>query len=415
MAMSVVIPFRALRPVRSFVKDVASLPYDVLNRDEARALVSGNAVSFLRVEKSEIDLEPPENEAPDKIFAKARQNLDNLVRQGVIFQEATPCFYIYRQRMGAHEQTGIVGCASVSEYESGRIKKHELTRADKELERTRHVGTVNAQTGPVFLAYRSTECLDRLIEGFKAGSPEYDFTADDGIVHTVWVVSEPAEIRNLGEGLKKLEALYIADGHHRAAAACSVCRSRREGNPHHRGDEPYNFFLSVIFPHDQLRIMDYNRAVRDLHGLDRETFFRKVEEKFEIRPDFSRKSPEAFHHFGMYLDGRWYQLVARENLCDEADPIGSLDVSLLQTHLLEPLLGIQDPRTDQRIDFIGGIRGMEELERLVDAKKFSVAFSLYPTTLEQLMAVADAGLVMPPKSTWFEPKLRSGIFVHSLT
>ncbi len=412
--MSVVIPFRALRPARSFVKDVASLPYDVLNRDEARALASGNPLSFLRVEKSEIDLEPPEGEVPEKIFAKARENLENLLSQGVMIQEETPCFYIYRQRMGDHEQTGIVGCASVAEYESGRIKKHELTRADKELERTRHVDTVNGQTGPVFLAYRSTEVLDRLVEGFKAVPPEYNFTADDGIVHTVWVVSDPTAVRNLAEGLKTLEALYIADGHHRAAAACSVCRLRREYNPDHRGDEPYNYFLSVMFPHSQLRIMDYNRAVRDLHGLDREAFLRKVKEKFEILPDFSRKSPEAFHSFGMYLGGKWHQLVARENLWNEADPIGRLDVSILQTHLLEPVLGIMDPRTDQRIDFIGGIRGMAELERLVDSGNFAVAFSLFPTTLEQLMAVADAGLVMPPKSTWFEPKLRSGLFVHRL-
>jgi len=413
--MSVVIPFRALRPARSFARDVASLPYDVLNRDEARALASGNPLSFLRVEKSEIDLDPPECDVPEKVFARARENLDSLVRQGVVFQERTPGFYIYQQRMGDHEQTGIVGCASVAEYESGRIKKHELTRADKELERTRHVDTVNAQTGPVFLTYRSTDDLDRLVRDFKAASPEYDFAADDGIVHRVWVVSDPTDVRRLEEGLKGLDALYIADGHHRAAAACSVCRSRRENNPGHRGDEPYNFFLSVIFPHNQLRIMDYNRAVRDLNGLDRETFFRKVEEKFEIRPDFSRKSPEAFHSYGMYLDGKWHQLIAREHLCDEADPIGRLDVSILQNHLLEPLLGIEDPRTDQRIDFVGGIRGMKELERLVDSGKFAVAFSLFPTTLEQLMAVADAGLVMPPKSTWFEPKLRSGLFVHRLS
>jgi uncharacterized protein (DUF1015 family) len=227
-------------------------------------------------------------------------------------------------------------------------------------------------------------------------------------------VSDPDDVRNLSEALKALDALYIADGHHRAAAACSVCRSRREANPGHRGDEQYNFFLSVIFPHNQLRIMDYNRAVRDLFGLDKEGFFRRIEEKFEIKPDFNGKSPETFHTFGMYFDGRWYQLIAGKNLCDESDPIGSLDVSILQTHLLGPLLGIEDPRTDQRIDFIGGIRGMAELERLVDSGKFAVAFSLFPTTLEQLMAVADAGLVMPPKSTWFEPKLRSGLFVHSL-
>ena len=412
--MSVVIPFRALRPGRSFAKEVASLPYDVLNRDEARALASGNPVSFLRVEKSEIDVNPPDDVVPEKIFEKAKENLERFVRQGVMLQDENPCFYIYRQRMGAHEQTGIVGCASVSEYESGLIKKHELTRADKELERTRHVDTVNAQTGPVFLTYRAAEEIDRLVEGFKSGSPEYDFTAADGIVHTVWIVSNPEDIRNLAQELRKLEALYIADGHHRAAAACSVCRFRREGNPGHRGDEPYNFFLSVIFPHNQLRIMDYNRAVRDLHGLEKEEFLRKVEELFETRADFTAKSPAAFHSFGMYLDGRWYELTARKNLCDETDPIGSLDVSILQNHLLEPVLGIHDPRTDQRIDFIGGIRGMEELERLVDSGKFAVAFSLFPTTLDQLMAVADAGLVMPPKSTWFEPKLRSGLFVHRL-
>ena len=412
--MSQIKPFTAIRPATHYAPKVAAFPYDVLNAEEARAIGQSNPLSFLHVEKSEIDV-PGYPQVDEKIvFETARRNLLKLLSDKVLFREGKPCFYVYRQTMGSRSQYGIVAAASVKEYEAGSIKKHEYTRADKERERILHVDCVGAHTGPVFLIYRKQEAIDRIVGRIAASSPDYDFTADDGISHTAWTIADDSDIRAIGQAFAQMDALYIADGHHRAAAAAAVAKMRRERTAAPRGDEPYEFFLSVIFPHDQLRIMDYNRAVRDLNGLTREAFLDKVGQAFEVQPGFSRRSPGSVHEFGLYLDSTWYRLIAREGVYDASDPVKSLDASILQDCLLGPVLGIQDPRTDKRIDFIGGIRGMDELERLVDSGRFKAAISVYPVSLDQLIAVADAGKIMPPKSTWFEPKLRSGLFVNPL-
>ncbi len=412
--MSLVVPFRALRPVKSFVSQVAAPPYDVMNCEEAKHFVSGNPLSFLHVEKSEIDV-PDAGEVDDqRIYDRAKANLKGLVGNGILRREEDPAFYLYRQRVGERLQTGIVAGVSIAEYEAGRIKRHELTRADKEQERTRHIDTVGAQTGPVLLTYRRMETIDRLAVRVAARPPEYDFTAGDGVVHTVWVLSDPAEIRDVVKGFAPVESLYIADGHHRAAAAATVARLRKDRNQLDQGEEGYHVLMAVLFPQEQLRIMDYNRAVRDLNGLTAEAFLDRVGQKFMMTKDYAGKSPVRRHEFGMYLGGSWRHLAARKEILRDDDPIAGLDVSLLQEHLLGPVLGIRDPRTDSRISFVGGIRGMAELENLVDGGAYSVAFSLYPPTVGEMMAVADAGKVMPPKSTWFEPKLLSGLFVHLL-
>jgi uncharacterized protein (DUF1015 family) len=412
--MSLVVPFRALRPAKSYVDRVAAPPYDVLNVAEARQIAGANPLSFLRVEKSEIDVPDAKGVDDSRIYERAKANLEELVRREILLREATPAFYLYRQRMGDRLQTGIVGGVSIAEYETGRIRKHELTRPDKERERTYNIDTVGAQTGPVFLTYRGREAIDRLVARVAARPPEYDFTAGDGVAHTVWVIKEPAEIREVTEGFAPVDALYIADGHHRAAAAARVAHLRQSRNPGANEDGAHHLLMAVLFPHDQLRIMDYNRAVRDLNGLAPEAFLKRVGDRFLVSKGFAGKSPVREHEFGMYLGGVWYRLAARAEILQIDDPIGRLDISLLQEHLLAPILGIGDPRTDARIEFVGGRRGMAELEKLVDGGGFAVAFSLYPPTVEQMMAVADAGRVMPPKSTWFEPKLLSGLFVHLL-
>ena len=316
--------------------------------------------------------------------------------------------------MGYHVQYGVVGCINASDYESGMIKRHELTRNDKEADRTCHIDWVNAQTGPIYLTYHASRAIDALVREITSGAPEYDFTADDGITHTAWLVDDDISIGKIMKEFEQLDSLYIADGHHRMAAAATVTRMRREANPAHDGTEEYNRIMAVIFPDDQLKIMDYNRVVRDLGGIDEEAFLANVRERFDVSDDFIRRSPERKGEFGMYLKGAWYRLQMKENTSTPEDPVAALDVSLLQDTLLTPVLGIGDPRTDERITFVGGIRGMHELERLVDSGAYAVAFSLYPTTIEQIMEVADCGRTMPPKSTWFEPKLRSGIFVHLL-
>jgi uncharacterized protein (DUF1015 family) len=385
-----------------------------VNVAEAQDLVRGNPLSFLHVEKAEIDV-PTVNGVEDRrVYERAKENLAALMRQGILVAEKTDVFHLYRQRMGKHVQTGLVACVALAEYETGRIKRHEFTREDKECERTLHIDTVGAQTGPVFLTYRGREEIDRLVERVVARTPEYDFEADDGVEHAVWTLREPTEIREIREGFASVETLYIADGHHRAAAAAAVSRLRSAQNPADRGDEQHHFLLAVLFPHDQIRIMDYNRAVRDLNGLSEAEFLDRIGERFEISDRFPEKSPRRPHEFGMYLNGNWRLLTARTGILVEDDPVAGLDVSLLQENLLRPVLGIRDQRTDTRIEFIGGIRGMSELERLVDRAGFAVAFSLYPPTVGEMMAVADAGRIMPPKSTWFEPKLRSGLFVHLL-
>ena len=412
--MSQIKPFKAIRPTVLYASKVAAFPYDVLNAEEARAIGQSNPLSFLHVEKSEIDVPGYPQVDETVVFETARRNLLKLLSDNVLFREGKPCYYVYRQTMGPRSQYGIVAAASVKEYEAGSIKKHEYTRADKERERILHVDCVGAHTGPVFLTYKKQSGIDRIVNRIAGSPPDYDFTADDGISHTAWTVADDGDIRAIGEAFADIDALYIADGHHRAAAAAAVAKMRRERSRAPRGDESYEFFLSVIFPHDQLRIMDYNRVVRDLHGLTKEAFLEKIGQAFEIYSGFSQRSPGNVHEFGLYLDGAWYRLVAREGIFDPSDPVKSLDASILQDRLLEPILGIQDPRTDKRIDFIGGIRGMDELERLVDSGRFQAAFSVYPVSLDQLIAVADAGKVMPPKSTWFEPKLRSGLFVNPL-
>jgi uncharacterized protein (DUF1015 family) len=413
--MSIVIPFKALRPHRQFVKAVASYPYDVVSVKEAREIVKDNPLNFLHVEKSEIDLQSSIDANDERQYEIAKSNLDKLKERNILFQEKKNCFYIYRQIAGSHAQYGIVAAISLAEYESGEIKKHELTKADKELDRIRHVMAVDAQTGPVFVTYRAQDSIDRMVKKMVGSEPEYDFVSDDGISHTVWVISVERDIAVLKKAFTEVHTLYIADGHHRAAAAAAVRKLKRETNPGGGRNEPYEYVMAVLFPHNQLKIMSYNRAVKDLNGLDEAEFLRRVRGEFLVSDKFAEKSPAQCHEIGMYLGGRWYKLNAKDNSYDKDDPIKILDVSILQENLLKPVLGIQNPRTDERIEYIGGIRGVQELERLVDSDDFAAAFSLYPTSMEQLMAVSDAGKIMPPKSTWFEPKLRSGIFIHLLT
>ena len=413
--MSIVLPFKALRPQRQFAKAVAAHPYDVLSLEEAREIARNNPMSFLRVEKSEIEVPGSLDLGSDRAYRIAEENLKDFIQKGILFRDENPCYYIYRQKMGNHEQYGIAARFSVAEYETGKIKKHELTRRDKELDRTNHVATVNAHTGPVFLTYMAKKSIDSMVEKVIQGEPEYDFTTDDGVAHTVWVISDSALIEDMKAAFASVDALYIADGHHRAAAATAVSKLKRAQNPDRAGDEAYNTMLAVIFPHDQLRIMDYNRVVKDLHGSTVSDFFKNIEKHFIISENFQEKSPGQLHEFGMYLQGNWFKLTARPGSFNDKDSIEVLDVFILQNNLLGPILGIQDPRSDKRIDFVGGIRGMNELEKLVDSGTFAVAFSLYPPTLTQMMAVADDGKVMPPKSTWFEPKLRSGVLVNLLS
>lgn len=410
--MSKVKPFRAYRPPRNLAEKIASPPYDVINSEEAREMAKGNPYSFLHVAKPEIDLPRDVNLYDDAVYSKGAENLRLFIKNGWLEKEAKPAYYIYRQVMGGHGQDGIVCLSSVKEYEEKKIKIHEYTRKDKEDDRTRHVMTQKANGEPVFLTYRSVAAIDGLVNDAKNSQPVYDITTDDGIVHQLWVVDDPKTVKELEGLFSTVPALYVADGHHRTASAVRMGQHLRKETGSTDPEAVHEYFMAVLFPHDQLRIMDYNRVVKDLGGLSKEDFLKKVSEKFDIS-DMKHEKPEASHTFGMYLDGAWHKLSAKKGTFDEKDPIGSLDVSILQENLLSPILGIKDPRTDKRIDFVGGIRGMKELERRV-SEGCAVAFSLYPTTLDQLLSVADAEKVMPPKSTWFEPKLRSGLFVRLL-
>ena len=400
--MSMLRPFRGLRPPRELVQQVACPPYDVVSREEAHAYAQGNPHCFFHVSRPEIDLPPSVDEHAGEVYALGRKNLRDFEQRGWLRRDAEASFYAYRQRMGAHVQLGLVVAASVGEYNRGLIKKHELTRADKEDDRTRHIEELGGNDEPVFLTYRAREEIDALMREAVAGPPEYDFTSEDGIAHTFWVIRGDLN-RRIASAFERVPALYIADGHHRSAAAARA----QAGRP--RPGER-NWFLSVVFPHDQMQILDYNRVVKDLRGLSLAAFLERVRGVFEVEESTSEK-PAALHQFGMFLGGRWYRLTARPDSF-EPTPTGVLDVSILQKNLLGPILGIGDPRTDKRIHFVGGIRGTAELERLVNEGKYQVAFAMFPTTLEQLMAIADAGEIMPPKSTWFEPKLRSGLVLH---
>ncbi len=410
--MPLVKPFTGLRPAAGRADDVVAPPYDVMNAEEARAMVEGRPWSFLHISRPEVDLPEGTDPYSGEVYSKAAENLQHMIEQGVLVRDPEDSYYVYRLTMGSHVQTGLVAAASVDAYDNDRIKKHEFTRPVKEDDRVRQVEALNAQTGPVFLVYKADAVVDRVLAETSATAADVDVTAKDGVRHEIWVLSDAAKVAELTAAFDAMAAIYVADGHHRSAAGSRVAHSKKALNPEHSGDESYNYFLSVIFPHDQMQILDYNRVIRDLNGLDKQSFLDKVSEKFTIEPTASQVKPACEAEFGMYLDGSWYKLTL--NAERPADPVARLDVSLLADNLIEPLLGISDPRRDNRIDFVGGIRGLGELEKRVDSGDWAVAFALYPTTMEALMAVADAGEVMPPKSTWFEPKLADGLVSHVL-
>jgi uncharacterized protein (DUF1015 family) len=413
--MAIIRPFCALRPPIHLAPRVASLPYDVMDVEEARQMASGNAESFLHISRPEIDLPPAIDPHADEVHEHGRQNLANFRTTRVLNKDASPCYYIYRQRMGHIVQTGLVSCASVDDYQSGVIKKHEHTRADKEEDRVKHIDHLDANDEPVFYIFRSQPQVEEILTSVIHERPEYDFTTSDGVSHSLWVLTDPELIRRLTVLFAGIPSLYVADGHHRSAAAARVRDIRKAANPLHNGEEEYNFFLTVIFPESQLNIMPYNRVVRDLNGKTTPEFIDQVRKIFEVTPSPAAILPAERHHFGMYLDGCWYHLHARQTVINEKDTVDRLDVSILQNNLLDPLLGIHNPRTDRRIHFVGGIRGNDELIKLVDSGEYAVAFALHPTSIRELIELADQDQIMPPKSTWFEPKLRSGLFVHLLS
>lgn len=409
-------PFKAIRPNKEFADKVAALPYDVMNSAEAAEMVKGNPYSFLHVDKAEIDLPADTYLYDPAVYAKAAENLGKLVTDGICKKDSTPCFFIYRQIMDGRSQTGLVGCASIDDYINNKIKKHELTRADKEQDRINHVDICNANTGPIFLTYKNGEAIKNAVAAWQANhEPEYDFISD-GVQQTVWVIDDVTVTDTIAAEFDKIDSLYIADGHHRCASAVKVGLKRREENPDFTGEEEFNRFLAVSFPCDELEIMDYNRLIRDLNGYTRNQILTLLSEKFTFEAVGGTEpyKPTEKHTFGMYVEGRWYKLTAKEGTFDPNDPVSQLDVSILQNNLISPVFGINDPRTDKRIDFVGGIRGLKELETRAN-KDMKLAFSMYPTTLDDLIAIADAGLIMPPKSTWFEPKLLSGLFIHELS
>jgi uncharacterized protein (DUF1015 family) len=406
---------RGLRPKKEFAAKVASPPYDVLSADEARVLAADNPISFLYVEKMEINLPPGADADGEEAALAGKKSLQRLIDDQVMVQDAKECIYVYRLTWRGRQQTGFMLLSAADDYLKGNIKRHEYTRADKEAGRTRLEETMNAQAGPVFLFYPSATGLDALLAEIASGSPEYDFEADE-VRHQLWVASDHKTVQRVVDGFAKVNATYIADGHHRCAAAVNVCKNRRSANPGFDGSEPFNYFLTVIFPSDQLRILSYNRVVKDLNGLSPNAFVQQVKARFIVEPETSGKPVESDqdHVIGMYLEGKWYRLMPLSDSFNKFDPIERLDASVLSRNLLDPILGITNPRTDKRIDFVGGIRGTAELVKLVDSGKFKVAFSMPPVTMQALKDVADSGGVMPPKSTWFEPKLRSGLVVYQL-
>ncbi|WP_234124810.1 DUF1015 domain-containing protein [Clostridium hydrogenum] len=413
--MAVLKPFKAVRPVRELAVDVAALPYDVMNTEEARVIGEGNLFSFIHVDKAEIDLEKGINPYSSEVYEKAKDNLTDMIKKRILVKDNKENLYIYRQIMNGRSQTGIVGCTSIDDYENGVIKKHEFTLASKEKDRINHVDYCNANTGPIFLTYRANKRINEITDKITKAEPEYNFVSEDGISHIVWTIEDENTIMEIRDIFEKVGELYIADGHHRAASAVKVGLKRRKLKPNFTGEEEFNYFLSVLFPDNDLAIMDYNRVVKDLNGMTLEEFINKIEGKFEVEklPKGKKFKPSEKHTFGMYTENNWYKLTAKKETFNDNDPVLSLDVSILQDNLLKPILGIGDPRNDERIDFIGGIRGIEELEKRANTD-MKLAFAMYPTTVQDLMKVADSGNVMPPKSTWFEPKLRSGLFIHEL-
>jgi uncharacterized protein (DUF1015 family) len=412
--MAIIRPFKAFRPKPEFASEVAARPYDVLSSNEAREEVKGHPLSFLHVGKPEVDLDPSIDLHDKSVYEKGKENLQDLISKGVLIQDQAPCLYVYAQTMKGRSQYGIVGCASVEEYWNNIIKKHELTRKDKEEDRRNHVRITNSHSGPIFITYRDNAEIDSIILKITNKPPENDHVAIDGIRHQTWVINDRGTIEKVTSIFQTIPCLYIADGHHRSAAASTVGRERAKANPKHRGDEEYNFFLAVYFPSSQLRILDYNRVAKDLNGLTKEELFKKLKQNFSIVEASAPVKPAKKGDFGMYIEDKWHTLSAGPALKNITDSVLRLDVSVLQNHVLDPILGIKDPRVDKRIDFVGGIRGLGELEHRVNSGEMRIAFSMYPPSLDELMAIADDGKIMPPKSTWFEPKLRDGLFVHFL-
>ena len=409
--MAVIKPFKAMRPINELVDKIAALPYDVMDSDEARDMVKDNPYSFLHVDKAEIDLPKDIDMYDDKVYEKAKENLDKMIDNGLYIEDDKANYYIYRQVMKGRSQTGLVACASIDDYSNNIIKKHELTREEKEIDRINHVYKCEAHTGPIFLTYREDKNISDIVNEWVKKEPVYDFKADDGVKHTVWVIDDENTVNKLQELFKSVEYLYIADGHHRSASAVKVGHIKRAEEDSYTGEEEFNFFLSISYPDSELEVLDYNRTVKDLNGLSKEEFLERVKENFEVSESDEQVKPKEKHTFGMYIDNQWYLLKAKEGIFNPEDPVDRLDVSILQNSLLRPILGIDDPRKSKRIKFIGGIRGLKELERRANTD-MKVSFSMYPTTTEDIMAIADSGEIMPPKSTWFEPKPRSGIFVH---
>jgi uncharacterized protein (DUF1015 family) len=412
--MSLIKPFRGLRPVPQHAADVAAPPYDVLNTAEARQRAAGKPWSFLHISKPEIDLPEGTDPYSAEVYAKGAENLQRQIEAGILIRDPEPRYYVYRLRMGDHVQTGLVFAGSVADYDSNRIRKHEFTRPQKEDDRVRQITALNAQTGPVLLAYRSSAAVAKIIAAATANDPVYDLVADDGVGHTLWVMDDATQINELTAIFDAMDALYIADGHHRSASGSRVAKAKNQAAGTQPGENSWDYFLCVAFPHNETRILDYNRVLKNLNGHSPEELLEKIAAKFKIAEVEGLAKPAKPQQFGMYLDGKWYILDIDAELVPEDDPVARLDVSLLQDNLIAPLLGVTDPRTDDNIDFVGGIRGLEELQRRVDSGEMQIAFALYPTSMEALMAVADANEVMPPKSTWFEPKLADGLVSHVL-
>jgi uncharacterized protein (DUF1015 family) len=413
--MAILKAFKGFRPVKDKVSLVASRPYDVMNSEEAKIEAGDNVYSFLNVVKPEIDLPDDIDHYSPLVYQKAKENFDKLLKDGIFFQDKQDCLYIYQLTMNGRKQTGIVGCAAVDDYFNDVIKKHELTRPDKEEDRKNHVRVANMNAEPVFFAYPNHAALDYVVNKIIEAKPEYDFTSEDGIQHTFWVVNKADDVKMIIDLFATIRATYVADGHHRTAAAALVGKERRDANPNHTGKEEYNYFLAVHFPDNQLQIMDYNRVVKDLNGLNEEQVLEKISQNFIVEgKGTTTYRPHALHNFGMYLNKKWYSLTAKSGTFNDTDPIGVLDVTILSDKILAPIFNIKDLRTDKRIDFVGGLRGLGELEKRVNSGEMKVAFALYPVTMKQLIDIADTGNIMPPKTTWFEPKLRSGLVVHSL-
>ncbi|WP_300903294.1 DUF1015 domain-containing protein [uncultured Clostridium sp.] len=411
--MAIIKSFKALRPVQNLASKIAALPYDVMNSEEAREMVKDNEYSFLHVDRAEVNLSKEINIYDKVVYEKARDILDEMIDNGLYIEENKPCMYIYKQTMNGKSQTGLVICASIDDYINNKIKKHEHTRKDKELDRINHVDYCDANTGPIFLTYRNQAEISMIMNKWMQNDPLYDFISEDGNGHTVWIIDGDNDIEKLTTLFEGIDSLYIADGHHRAKSAVEVGLKRRRENPNYTGEEEFNYFLAIVYPDNQLEVLDYNRTVKDLNGLSDDEYLSVIQKDFKVKVSQSPVKPTKKHTFGMYMNNTWYELEAKEGTFNEEDPMDRLDVSILQNNLLSPILGIYDPTKSDRIEFIGGIRGIKELEKRAD-NDMKVSFSMFATTTDDIMSIADSGMIMPPKSTWFEPKPRSGLFIHKL-